>query len=146
MIETEPKTEYFKLRAPLLSQGRLDVVLADTELEQVRLKVYAEGGENTLHTHTSEDHTFIVLQGRARFYDRDGNARTVGKHEGVMLPRGAYYWFHAEEGEPLVMIRVAARGERKPVARLGIDGKPLPGASKENKHVEPIEIPGAFFE
>lgn len=146
MIETEPRTEFFKLRAPLLSQGRLDLVLSETDLMQVRMKVYAEGGENTLHTHTSEDHIFVVLQGRARFYDRDGNSRVVGRHEGVMLPRGAYYWFHAEAGEPLVMLRVAARGERKPVPRLGIDGQPLPGDSKENKHVAPVEIPGAFFE
>jgi mannose-6-phosphate isomerase-like protein (cupin superfamily) len=146
MLDTDVMAEVFKLRGPLLSQGRMDTVLSETELMQVRLKVYAEGGENTLHTHTSEDHSFIVLQGRARFYDKDGQQTVLARNEGIMLPRGAYYWFHAEEGEPLVMIRVAAKGERKPVARLGADGRPLPGESKENKHVTPVVIPGAFYE
>ena len=146
MIETTPSAEFFRLRAPLLSEGRLDLVLSETELMQVRMKVYAEGGENVLHTHTSQDHSFIVLQGRARFYDEEGNERVVGRNEGIMLPRGAYYWFHAEAGEPLVMLRIAAKGQRQAVARLGADGKPLPGYSPENKHVDPVEIPGAFYE
>lgn len=146
MIETEAKAEFFTLRAPLLSQGRMDTVLSETDLMQVRMKVYAEGGENVLHTHTSEDHIFVVLQGKARFYDRDGNQRSLGRNEAVMLPRGAYYWFHAEEGEPLVMLRVAAKGERKAVSRLAADGKPLPGESKENKYEKPVVIPGAFYE
>lgn len=146
MIEATPTTEFFRLRAPLLSQGRLDEVLSETELMQIRMKVYAEGGENTLHTHTSQDHSFIVLQGRAVFYDKEGNSRTVGRYEGVMLPRGAYYWFHAEEGEPLVMLRIAAKSESQTGPRLNIHGQPMAGDSEENKQVEPIIIPGAFFE
>jgi quercetin dioxygenase-like cupin family protein len=36
----------------------------------VVLKTYAADGENGLHAHPSEDHTFVVLQGEAPFMGR----------------------------------------------------------------------------
>jgi hypothetical protein len=42
---------------------------------------------------------------------------------------------------------VAGKAPKKEaVARIGADGLPLPGHSIENKHVDPVAIPGAFFE
>ena len=32
------------------------------------IKVYASGGENTLHAHNNEDHMFVILQGTAIFH------------------------------------------------------------------------------
>lgn len=61
-IET-PRAEVFTLKTPLLSKGRTNKVLAATDLLKLRVKVYAEGGENALHTHKDEDHAFVVLGG-----------------------------------------------------------------------------------
>ncbi len=63
-----------------------------------------------------------------------------------MLPRGTYYRFESCGDEPLVMLRVGAYTERPTVARLDIDGRPMPGDSKENLHEDPVVIDGAFFE
>jgi len=111
------------------------------------LKVYASGGENGLHTHPNEDHAFIVLQGSARYYDADGGHTDVGKHEGIMLPAGAYYWFEATSKEPLVLVRVGCRvGAQDASGRLNIRGEPMPGDSKENKRVPVVVRDGEFFE
>ena len=141
------KASFFKMRAQLLEQGRTNTPLARTENMWAILKVYASGGENGLHTHPNEDHTFVVLQGKARYYDAEGNHTDVGKHEGIMLPAGAYYWFEAISKEPLVLLRVGCRaGGRDPSGRLNIRGEPMPGDSKENKRVPVVYRDGEFFE
>src|SRR6266568_3252506 len=63
---TAKKPSFFKMRAQLLDQGRTNTALARTDNMWATLKVYASGGENGLHTHPHEDHTFIVLQGSDR--------------------------------------------------------------------------------
>jgi mannose-6-phosphate isomerase-like protein (cupin superfamily) len=137
----------FTLRAPLLDQGRSDTTVASTDNMVARLKVYASGGENGLHTHPHEDHMFLILAGSARFYDKDGNETDVPTHSGIMLPAGAYYRFEATSKEPLVLMRVGCRTSDKSMSgRLNIEGKPMPGDSKENKQVEPIVRPGVYFE
>src|SRR5216117_3566762 len=109
--------------------------------------VYASGGENGLHTHPNEDHTFIVLQGSARYYDADGGHTDVGKHEGIMLPAGAYYWFEATSKEPLVLVRIGCRvGSQDASGRVNIRGEAMPGDSKENKRVPVVVRDGEFFE
>ena len=55
--------------------------------------IYADGGENERHAHLDHDHSFIVLEGQATFYDYDDNPTVVNKYEGIMLPRGVAYWF-----------------------------------------------------
>src|SRR5229473_866221 len=85
---TAKKPSFFKMRAQMLDKGRTNTPLARTDNMWAILKVYASGGENGLHTHPNEDHTFIVLQGSARYYDVDGGYTDVGKHEGIMLPAG----------------------------------------------------------
>jgi mannose-6-phosphate isomerase-like protein (cupin superfamily) len=138
---------FFKLRAQMLEQGRTNTPLARTDNMWATLKVYASGGENGLHMHPNEDHTFIVLQGSARYYDAEGGHRDVGKNEGIMLPAGAYYWFEAISKEPLVLVRIGCRaGPRDPGGRLNIRGEPMPGDSKENKRVPVVYREGEFFE
>ena len=56
-------------------------------------------GENGLHPHPNEDHTFVVLQGEAKFYGPNHEIRTIGKNEGVLLPHGTFYWFKATSDE-----------------------------------------------
>ena len=144
---TAKKASFFKMRAQMLEKGRTNTLLAKTDNMSAILKVYASGGENGLHTHPNEDHTFIVLQGSARYYDADGGHVDIGRHEGIMLPAGAYYWFEATSKEPLVLVRVGCRvGPSDASARLNIRGEPMPGESKENKRVPVAYRDGEFFE
>ena len=142
-----PKAEVFDLKAPYLSQGRYDRTLAQTDHMWLRVKVYAEGGENALHTHTTQDHSFVVLEGQATFMDEKDNARVVNKYEGIMLPAGAFYWFKSSGDINLVMLRCAALIAEQSGGddRVKTDGSPIPGDSADNKQVERIPIPGKFF-
>jgi mannose-6-phosphate isomerase-like protein (cupin superfamily) len=142
-------TQFFRVRAQMLAQGRTDTILTETDNMQIRIKVYASGGENTLHAHTSEDHSFVVLQGRARFWDKDGNTTDIGQHQGITLPAGAMYKFEATSKEELVLLRMRAKvpGAAGAAPRVGASGKPMHGDSKENKgDIEVIYKDGKFFE
>src|ERR1044071_8359878 len=104
-VDARPKAQVFSLKTPLLSSGRTNTPLASTDLLKLRVKVYAEGGENGLHTHMDEDHSFVVLQGQATFHDEQDNVRVVNQYEGIMLPHGAYYYFQSTGTENLVLDR-----------------------------------------
>src|ERR1700719_1310748 len=99
------KPAFFKLEAQLPQQGRTDTLVAASDKMWVILKTYAADGENGLHAHPNEDHTFVVLQGEAIFYGPSEESKTIGKNEGVLLPHGTFYWFRAKGAEPLVMAR-----------------------------------------
>ncbi len=113
----------------------------------MRLKVYASGGENVLHLHPNEDHSFIVLQGEATTFHTgtEDAVKVITKYQGVMLPRGTPYWFQSSAPENLVMLRTGAAEEWPKDGRIGPDGHAIPGHSLENKHVESVPIPGKFF-
>ena len=146
MIAASPPPQVFKLRAEMLEQGRSDETVAKTENMTVRLKVYAGGGENGLHNHGHEDHFHLVLSGRARFFGPRGEARELGPYEGIMLPAGCFYRFHALGGEPLVLLRVSAPAEPvSPHRRSNVYGEPLPSRSKANGRVDPIVREGQFW-
>lgn len=142
----EPLATVFTLKqAPVLSGGRFDRVVAKSDDLSMRVKVYAEGGENVIHAHLAEDHVFLVLAGQATFHlGKDEKEVAVGQYEGVFLPKGAFYWFQSSGEENLVMFRVGA-GARYDGDRMGADGGPLPGGSKENKHEAGVAVPGKFF-
>ncbi len=138
----------FSLKAQMLEQGRTDTVLAATEDLSVRLKVYASGGENELHTHVDEDHVFIVLQGSARFFGPDDETVDLQANQGIMMPRGLFYRFHATStDECLVMLRIGSPNFQKQAKddRLGMNGKPLVGDSKENRTKPVVFKDGVFF-
>ena len=138
----------FSLKAQMLDQGRTDMVLAATEDLSVRLKVYASGGENELHAHVGEDHVFILLQGGARFYGPDGETLDLKAFQGIMMPKGMFYRFHAtSEKECLVMLRIGTPNFQKQPKndRLGMNGEPLLAESKENRTQQVILKDGVFF-
>ena len=56
MSAAKEDAKFFNLQSPLLSQGRLDNIVAATPLLSVVVKVYASGGENAMHMHATEDH------------------------------------------------------------------------------------------
>jgi mannose-6-phosphate isomerase-like protein (cupin superfamily) len=143
----EKKLNFFKLRAQMLEEGRTNTRLARADNMWAVLKVYASGGENGLHTHPSEDHVFLVLQGRARYHDDKGDSQEVGKFEGVMIPAGAYYWFESIAEEELVLFRVGSGSfpGADPSHRLNIRGEDMPGDSPENKQGKVVFKDGKFF-
>jgi mannose-6-phosphate isomerase-like protein (cupin superfamily) len=132
------KPSFFKMRAPIPAQGNDRTLMAATDRVWLFLNTYAENdGENLLHTHTNEDHSFVVLQGRARFFGPGGEAQEIGVNEGIMLPRGTFYTFKAVGG-PLVMLRVGAvvDAAKNAFTRTLQDGRAVHGNSKDNNAVD----------
>jgi mannose-6-phosphate isomerase-like protein (cupin superfamily) len=137
------KPQLFSLKTPMVSQGMIDNFVSETDLMKVSIKIYAEGGENFLHTHTAEDHFFIVLEGEATFTDPFDKKTVLHKQQGIMLPRGCYYMFQASGGNPLVMLRVAATSEQPWVKD---SRKWWPGVvDNRNLTREQIKVPGKFY-
>jgi mannose-6-phosphate isomerase-like protein (cupin superfamily) len=146
-VETKPKGKVVTLRTPLLSNGRTTDFLARGDVLSVAVKVYAEGGENGLHAHTTNEHIHMVLQGQATFYDDEGNATVVNRYEGMWLPKGAFYYFQSTGSENLVLMScyAAIPGSKGGDGRMGIDGKSMEAYSEANKRVEGTPVPGKFF-
>ena len=141
--QTKPQTQKFSLRTPYMKQGRITQLVAETENMWIHTKINYEGGENEIHTHLNEDHSFIVLEGQMSVFDEKGNEIKVEKHQGVMIPKGAYYRYLNTGKENLVVIRVGAgiKGKAQGCVEMRVrpDGKPLLAYSEENKTVPPIE-------
>jgi mannose-6-phosphate isomerase-like protein (cupin superfamily) len=120
-----PKPSFFSIRPQLLDAGNTEEPLAVGEHLWVKIKVYAKGGENMLHAHPHQDHSFIVLDGRARFHGPRGEDRELGRNDGILLPAGSYYWFETISEEPLVILRLGATtGGGHPDTRIMDDGEP----------------------
>jgi mannose-6-phosphate isomerase-like protein (cupin superfamily) len=147
VAETQQQAQVFNLRTPYLAQGRTTDNRAKTDRLTVTVKVYAEGGENGMHHHTNDDHSFIVIEGQATFHvNSEDNVLVVGPYEGIMLPCGTDYRFESSGEENLVLIRVGAIiNPGGPGGRLNPSGKDIPSDSKENGRVERIERPGPGF-
>ncbi|MDH3240037.1 MAG: cupin domain-containing protein [Alphaproteobacteria bacterium] len=102
------KPAFFHMGAQLLDAGNTETPLAVGDHLWLKIKVYAKGGENKLHAHPYQDHSFIVLDGRARFHGPRGEEKELGRNDGIFLPAGSYYWFETISDEPLVLLRVGA--------------------------------------
>lgn len=135
----EAKT--FQLRTPMLKQGTSHKNLAGTELMGIALKVYAEGGENGLHTHPGEDHAFIVLDGEMTLYDKDERETVLKRGDGIMIPSGWYYWFKSSGKDPLTFLKFSAYNGRLKTEKAGSYGKlHAPGvAEQERPPTIPVE-------
>ncbi len=145
--QDEPVPHLFSLKTPYMQQGRVEQVVAQTPNLSIRTKVNHEGGENAIHAHLDEDHSFIVLEGEMTVYDEKGNTWVVKPYQGILLPKGAYYRYHATGSGNMVMLRVSANLRDKPSGprRVRTDGTELKGYSVENKNLPPIVMPGKFF-
>ncbi len=146
--DDKPKTKLFSLKTPYMKQGRVTQLVAETPNMWIHTKINAEGGENEIHKHVDEDHAFIVLEGQMSVFDEVGNEIEVKQHQGVMIPKGAYYRYLNTGDGNLVVIRVGAgvKGQQQggQEMRLGADGKPLVSGTPENRNKPPIEA-GKFF-
>lgn len=134
VFETPAPDGVFELRTPLLKQGITTNTRAKTDHLEICIKVYADGGENEMHRHTSDDHAFVVLSGKAVFHvGSDDNVKVINKFQGIMLPQNTDYWFQSAEPN-LVMLKVTSN---------------IPGAKNVLKDLsfipEWIPLPGVFF-
>lgn len=150
---SEEAVKFSALGVPSLMQGRADHIVTESGDLGVVIKVYASGGENATHAHSTEDHVFYVLAGSAEFLLGKNATRTMKleKFEGVYLPKGAYYRFTSTGEDNLVMLRVGslvrahAKGLKRS-ERVGMDGESFPGESPLNgPQVERVERAGAVF-
>ncbi len=144
-----PKAKLFSLKTPYMQQGRVTQLVAETPNMWIHTKINAQGGENEIHTHLDEDHSFIVLEGEMSVFDEKGNEMRVKPYQGVLLPKGAYYRYLNTGAGNLVVLRIGAGVRNKPKAgaamRVRPDGREILGGSVENKSLPPIEMPGRFF-
>jgi mannose-6-phosphate isomerase-like protein (cupin superfamily) len=109
----------FKLKTNLLTGGRSHTPLAKSGGLTMGLNFYTVGRKNKLHTHPGEDHAFVVIDGQATFYDKEGQATVLSKGEGIVLPDGYYYYFESTGTVPLAILRSsAARKDRPAVASM----------------------------
>lgn len=147
--EEKPKAFKYSLKTPYMKQGRVTQLVAETPNMWIHTKINAEGGENEIHTHLDEDHSFIVLGGEMKVFDEKGNEMHLKQYQGVMIPRGAYYRYLNTGAGNLVVLRIGAGIKGQPQGgeemRVRPDGRPLPAGSVENKTVPPIVMPGKFF-
>lgn len=145
-----PAPETFKLRIQLLDEGSRSIMLTDTGNMKIKIRCYAAGGgENAMHAHHNQDHSFIVLQGNARFYGPQGEVRDLARNDGIMLPSGCYYCFENSGAEPLVVLRIESITKEggDPNVRLGMHGQQIEPHAVENNREKPIRPrPGAFYE
>ena len=144
----DKQAKVVQLKTQLVKEGHTRTLLAETDLMTLRIHCYAPGiGENALHSHTKEDHIFLVLQGTAQFNTgRDGQTiLRAGKNNAIVLPAGCYYQFCNSGTDPLVMARIGA-GPDKADQRLNPDGTAIPGRAHEQGAAKPVMIEGTFFE
>ena len=102
------KPSFFRMRTQLVDMGNTELPLAVGDNLWIKIKVYAQGGENNLHAHPYQDHSFIVLDGRCCFHGPRGEKKMMKKNDGIFLPAGSYYWFEQVGKDPLVVLRLGA--------------------------------------
>ena len=99
----------FRYQKPSTVPGKQVVVLARTDRMFAGVQVLTEGGENNLHKHPLTDGCWLVLNGRVRFYGaNDVVLAELGKHEGILIPRGTLYWFESCSEEELEILQFDA--------------------------------------
>jgi mannose-6-phosphate isomerase-like protein (cupin superfamily) len=109
MVETRHEAYSFKYEMPQVEKPKTIVWLTRTDHLFADVQVITHGGETNLHSHSHLDGFWFVLSGRARFYgEGDRVLGELGKHEGILLPRGTPYWFESASDEPLELLPLEA--------------------------------------
>lgn len=112
--------QVFRYEAPDNDRSKNLTVLCKTDRLAADMQLVKEGGENRLHSHTSSDGFFLVLEGRVTFYgEGDVVLAELGRDEGVVMPHGFKYWFASSSDEPLRILHVAASDPNVKDVRLG---------------------------
>lgn len=103
------------------SAPKVHVLLGRTDLFRAAVQVVREGGDNNLHAHTGNDGFWMVLQGRAAFYDGHGNMFEIAAYEGVIVPRNTSYWFKPLGPETLEILHIAAQAQNEEDRRVDLE-------------------------
>ena len=137
----------FKLKTSQLTGGRSHTPLAKTEHMNVGLNYYTPGRKNKLHTHPGEDHTFLVVDGQATFYNKEHQPTVLNRGEGIMLPENHYYYFESTGDRPLALFRVSAKkGNNPKVLRIDSEGNKRTDEETEFVVVDGSAIEGKYWE
>ena len=97
----------FKYEFPEFNGKRAITWLAKTDRLFADVQVIGEGGETNLHAHPHLDGIWFVLSGKLKFYsDETTLMGELGRHAGVVVPRGAPYWFEASGDEPVEVFQL----------------------------------------
>ena len=106
-------------RSARVNLGRSDIIRGVVQ-------IWKKGGENNLHYHAGTDSLWMVLRGKARFYGPgDKLIGEFGPHDGVIMPRGARYWFENAEDQDLEILQVVAYEEKDGRSTGRTDVSPL---------------------
>ena len=130
-----PTLSRFTLKTKLVKLGSRAQTVAETPSLALYLRVYSpHEGVNAMHTRPYMDHAFTVLQGKARFHGPRGEIWDIGRHEGILVPSGAYYCMENSGDDVLVLLCSAslARHKGNPDIRLSVQGKHIDSHSPEN--------------
>jgi mannose-6-phosphate isomerase-like protein (cupin superfamily) len=120
-----------------LRRGKGIVQLAQSDIIRGRVQIVREGGENNLHSHRGMDGFWMVLAGRVKFYGPgDVLIGEFGKHEGILLPRGAEYWFESSGEEDLEILQMASFEKGVKVERVDVAPIKLELGSVEIKDLQ----------
>lgn len=109
-----------------LRRGKGIVQLAQSDLIRGRVQIVREGGENNLHSHRGMDGFWFVLAGRVKFYGPgDVLIGEFGKHEGILVPRGAEYWFESSGDDELEILQMAGFEKGVKVERIDVEAQKI---------------------
>ena len=111
MSEAQSEVTAFKYTNAEADPSRAKKVtnLCRSDILKAAVQEVRHGGENNLHSHPHRDQIFFVLSGRLRLYTTDDEVvAEIGRHEGVLVPRGFSYWFESVGDEVLELLQVAA--------------------------------------
>ena len=136
----------YKLKTPMITGGRSHIPLADTELMSVGINYYAVGRKNKIHAHFGEDHTFVVLDGQATFYNKEHQPNVLNKGEAIMLPVGCLYSFENSGDKPLALLRVSALKGKPEFTRVDAEGNKRTEVENNYITVDGEPVPGQFWE
>ena len=117
----------FSYRKPeTLKGGKAIVQLAESDIIRGRVQIVREGGENNLHSHRGMDGFWFVLRGKVKFYGPgDVLIGEFAQHEGILVPRGAEYWFESSGDEDLEILQMAAFEKGVKVERVDVEPQKL---------------------
>ena len=102
----------FDAQPDVVQAGKSSQRLAASDIASASVQVVASGGENNLHAHAGADEIWFVLDGEVTFYtEGDQVVAKLGRHGGILVPRGAPYWFESSGNEPLVILRFGSKAQ-----------------------------------
>ena len=123
--EAESRIKVFKYEVPSSSGKPKDVSWPlKSKLLNFIVQVVHDGGENNLHYHTNSETIWMVMGGRVRFYGvGDTVIGELGKHEAILMPGGARYWFEKAGDGDLELLQILAvdRSDGGDHERINVD-------------------------